>query len=64
MGERSVSSVEKSANVRRCGGRVRGLVEEDAQMWGKRVGRVWGICMAEANQFARCCYLCGGDLSR
>lgn len=45
MGERSVSSVEKSANVRRCGGRVRGLVEEDAQMWGKRVGRVWGICM-------------------
>ena len=37
MGERSVSSVEKSANVRRCGGRVRGLVEEGAQTWGKRV---------------------------
>ena len=41
-----------------------GLVGESAQMWGEASGRVWGICMAEANQFARCCYLCGGDLSR
>ena len=31
---------------------------------GEASGRVWGICMAEANQFARYCYLCGGDLSR
>ena len=30
----------------------RGLVEEDAQRWGAASGRVWAICLAEANRFA------------